>query len=602
MVKEGKVPEINTEPKRNSFSVNTMNNLEKLLENLLSKPTLYCESIGRKYYHITPAKNVSKILKNGLDPKKPQDYDDEEGVYLFKTKDDVEDAMMNWLGDKFDEDEELALLEIDGNYVKRVSQGGVGYEVIAKHTIPGKAIKLSKLSSLLESAELDPQKAAVEAVRERIAEKARIKAEFDRLRYIRKAEAKKKNQHEQELSAGTRQIRAFNAKVGQLVKVGDEFSAIKQKSFTGLGKPFTLTLANGRRIECVGTGTMITVPLRENKYPGLSEAQEEVQEYYHCTPAKNLASIMKRGLMHGDGETFGNHDWSEGKIFISRGYEQAKSWQEVIAEMIMEDVAILHLKLSPFQIKNLYVDDVAYEQDGNEESFYTLDSILPNQIEIADDGEGLIDHIIKESKEIDQEDYRIAHRAPGKEGSAPLWDVSQGIYPDDIYTLPASTAARYYGAGERHDYAVMGLIQRLHNKPKAAVKIFRAVPKAKSMATKIAEFEVKKREHLRRGKLPSTNDMSREEAMAAQGGKSAWYDWVSNEIEALQNQLAKHGEPAGLDIKTINPGDWITIWRPYAVEHGNGALNGEYKILTKTVPASTLYTDGNSLYEFGYNT
>ena len=340
--------------------------------------------------------------------------------------------------------------------------------------------------------------------------------------------------------------------------------------------------------------------LWENKYPGLNEAQEETQEYYHCTPAKNIVSIMKHGLMPGDGENFGNHDWSEGKIFVSRGYEQAKSWQEVIAEMTMEDVAILHLKLSPFQIENLYTDEVAHEQDGNEESFYTLDSIPPNQIEIVDKGEGPLDNFLSEGTE-EPEDYRGGHQAPGKEGSAPLWDVSQGIYPDDIYTLPASTAARYYGAGERDDGAVMGLIQRLHNKPKAAVKIFRAVPKAKSLATKIAEFEAKKREHLRRGKLPSPNDMSPQEARAAQSGKSAWYDWVSNEIEALQKQLAKYGEPAGLDIKTINPGDWITIWRPYAAQHGNSALNGEYKILTKTVPASTLYTDGNSMYEFGYN-
>lgn len=118
-------------------------------------PELYRESIGRKYYHITPAKNVSKILKNGLDPKKPQDYDDEEGVYLFKSKDDVDDALMNWLGDRFDEDEDLALLEIDGNYVKRVSPGGAGYEVIVKHAIPAEAIKLSR--SLLENKEIDPE-------------------------------------------------------------------------------------------------------------------------------------------------------------------------------------------------------------------------------------------------------------------------------------------------------------------------------------------------------------------------------------------------------------------------------------------------------------
>jgi hypothetical protein len=95
--------------------------------------------------------------------------------------------------------------------------------------------------------------------------------------------------------------------------------------------------------------------------------------------------------------------------------------------------------------------------------------------------------------------------------------------------------------------------------------------------------------------------MSHEEATAAQGGRSAWYDWVSDEIQKLQHQLATKGEPERLDIKNFNAGDWVTITKKYAVEHGEGALGGEYKILTKTVPAKTLWTNGDSLYEFGYN-
>ena len=326
------------------------NNLNSLLCYLLEAD----KKFGKKYYHITPAKNVSKILKKGLDPKKPQEYDDEEGVYLFKSKSDVEDAVTNWLGDKFDEDEDLALLEIDGNFVKTVSQGGAGYEVIVKHAIPAKAIKLSKLSSLLENKEIDP------------------------------------------------------------------------------------------------------------------------------------------------------------------------------------------------------------------------------------------------------EDYRIAHRAPGKEDSSPMYDL-KGIYPEDFYTLPVATAARYYGVGDSDDAYLVILIRNVHNKPNAKVKIYRAVSKEKSLADKIAEYKDKKRAHLSRGKLPAANKMSHEEARVAQGGKSMWYDWVSNEIEKLQRQLDTTGEPERLNITAFNAGDWVTITRKYAVEHGESALGGEYKILTKTVPAKTLWTNGDSLYEFGYN-
>jgi hypothetical protein len=33
------------------------------------------------------------------------------------------------------------------------------------------------------------------------------------------------------------------------------------------------------------------------------------------------------------------------------------------------------------------------------------------------------------------------------------------------------------------------------------------------------------------------------------------------------------------DVDAINDGDWVAITKEYAVEHGEGALKGEYKIL-----------------------
>lgn len=58
--------------------------------------------------------------------------------------------------------------------------------------------------------------------------------------------------------------------------------------------------------------------------------------------------------------------------------------------------------------------------------------------------------------------------------------------------------------------------------------------------------------------------------------------------------------PADLTDNTINPGDWVTINRDYAVDHGEGALEGKYRILEKTVKARDLYTNGDSIHEFGY--
>jgi hypothetical protein len=59
--------------------------------------------------------------------------------------------------------------------------------------------------------------------------------------------------------------------------------------------------------------------------------------------------------------------------------------------------------------------------------------------------------------------------------------------------------------------------------------------------------------------------------------------------------------PKGIQSNEINPGDWITTIKSYAVQHGEGALGGDYKILEKTVPAGDLYTNGDSIFEFGYD-
>jgi hypothetical protein len=54
-------------------------------------------------------------------------------------------------------------------------------------------------------------------------------------------------------------------------------------------------------------------------------------------------------------------------------------------------------------------------------------------------------------------------------------------------------------------------------------------------------------------------------------------------------------------VKSINPGDWVTISKEYAKEHGESTLDGKYTILHKIVNAGQLYTDGNSIHEWGYD-
>jgi hypothetical protein len=60
-------------------------------------------------YHITDYKNLESILKNGLEPRVPEDYGmdgDVKGVYFFKTAADMDNALGNWLGERIEELEE----------------------------------------------------------------------------------------------------------------------------------------------------------------------------------------------------------------------------------------------------------------------------------------------------------------------------------------------------------------------------------------------------------------------------------------------------------------------------------------------------------------
>lgn len=52
---------------------------------------------------------------------------------------------------------------------------------------------------------------------------------------------------------------------------------------------------------------------------------------------------------------------------------------------------------------------------------------------------------------------------------------------------------------------------------------------------------------------------------------------------------------------TITNGDWVTIVRDYAVEHGEANLDGDYEIASKKVKAKDVFTNGDSLQEQGYD-
>ncbi len=186
-------------------------------------------------------------------------------------------------------------------------------------------------------------------------------------------------------------------------------------------------------------------------------------------------------------------------------------------------------------------------------------------------------------------DYRGQHTAPTAD-AAPLHDLTAGtVYGDDVYSV---NGPRYYGPGDGSDAGTWAVIRSVHGMPRAPVRIYRAVPKQFTFADRIAEIEQQKRYILKHGRVPPNVETPLD--------RSRYYDRIDNELQRLRIRLDTEGE-IEIQPMQINPGDWVAIDRKYAIQHGESALRGQYKVLTKTVPASTLFTNGDSIEEWGYN-
>lgn len=82
--------------------------------------------------------------------------------------------------------------------------------------------------------------------------------------------------------------------------------------------------------------------------------------------------------------------------------------------------------------------------------------------------------------------------------------------------------------------------------------------------------------------------------------RKAWH--ILNRVKGRPNALIEiyRAAPKGTG-KTITNGDWVTIVRDYAVEHGKANLDGNYQIVSKIARARDVFTDANSILEQGYD-
>ena len=58
--------------------------------------------------------------------------------------------------------------------------------------------------------------------------------------------------------------------------------------------------------------------------------------------------------------------------------------------------------------------------------------------------------------------------------------------------------------------------------------------------------------------------------------------------------------PEGASNK-VNRGDWVTLTEAYAKIHGDSNLGENYKIIKNKVKVKDIYTNGDSIHEFGYD-
>lgn len=93
----------------------------------------------KTYYHVTSKENLSCIMQQGLIPQvgeRARKLNEEAGVFLFSSKEDMENGLQNWLSDSFDEDIELVCLKVVLPDDFPLQDSCVDWEKISKVTIP----------------------------------------------------------------------------------------------------------------------------------------------------------------------------------------------------------------------------------------------------------------------------------------------------------------------------------------------------------------------------------------------------------------------------------------------------------------------------------
>lgn len=247
----------------------------------------------------------------------------------------------------------------------------------------------------------------------------------------------------------------------------------------------------------------------DGKFEAYSESAARRVDYHHSMIVRDLDAYNAEG-----GLTFVRYDGEP--VITIKGTPAIDPYERRSAPMISR-LARLLLDAGADSDMPLRVDNMGFQRTVAPYQGKRIGTVG----EWAQRNAGIV--------ETDDYSYRGHHTAPTPDYGAPLHDL-RTVFSDDIYGPRAAQYHGHYGGNHPMDVETVLKIQRLRDKPRASVQIYRAVPP---------------------------------------------------------------------NVRRINPGDWVTINRSYAVEHGRGM--GRYRILTRVVPAHTLWNNGDSIHEWGYH-
>lgn len=104
------------------------------------------ENRDRTFYHVSLSENLSSIMDKGLIPsigERSKKLGEHACVFLFPSRESAEDGVDQWIGDEFDDEQPLALIEVVLPIeIEVFKTADIDWEFYTKMTIPAECLSV----------------------------------------------------------------------------------------------------------------------------------------------------------------------------------------------------------------------------------------------------------------------------------------------------------------------------------------------------------------------------------------------------------------------------------------------------------------------------